>query len=109
MHIHHHAGVVVARDRFKLDCRVCIAHFRQGASRGRQIGFEADLFGYLQQLVFLLEHGEELAEILVRPHEITSSLRCKLVSGRRPQCGDLPLPAWQHRLRLVQRERDSRW
>ena len=75
MHVHHHPGLAVAGD----DCRTvrpgCLAELGQGAGGGGQIGLQADLVGDAHELLLLLEHGEEIAQILVGVHATS------LVSG----------------------------
>ena len=72
VHIHHDAGVTIPGDRFELDRRSGIAHLRQGAGGRGDIGFQADLVGDRHQLMLLVEHGEEFAQVLVSVHEAIS-------------------------------------
>ena len=75
VHIHHDAGVVIAGDLFELDRRSGFAHLRQGAGGRGDIGFQGDLVGDRQQLMLLVEHGEEFAQILVSVHEAGIAFR----------------------------------
>jgi hypothetical protein len=71
-----------------MDRRARFTKLRERARRRAEIRLERDLLRDAQELSLLLEHGEELAQVLIRPHGPETPPPTRHISSRLAQAGD---------------------
>jgi hypothetical protein len=71
-----------------MDRRARFTKLRERARRRAEIRLERDLLRDARELSLLLEHGEELAQVLIRPHGPETPPPTRHISSRLAQAGD---------------------